>query len=146
MQAWIRLARVHDVTSRELGSKLHAEHGLTRKDYEALFLLAQAERQRLKRVDLANRLNLTPSGVTRLLEGLEADGLVEREACESDLRVTYAALTDAGREKFDVVSCGHISAVRGVLEQSLSDDEVDTLLELLGKLPGGIDDDACPAV
>jgi len=146
MQAWIRLARVHDVTSRDLGSQLQAEHGLTRKDYEALFLLSHAEEQRLKRVDLADRLSLTPSGVTRLLEGLEADGLVERAACDNDLRITYAALTDAGREKLDVAASGHIGSVRSVLEQSLSEDEVDTLVELLGKLPGGSDDGVCPAL
>jgi len=62
----------------------------------------------MKRVGLARRLRLTPSGVTRLLEGLERAGLVERAACPSDLRVTYAQLTEAGREKVEAAPCAHI--------------------------------------
>lgn len=147
MRGWIRLIRAHDFTQRELGAQLHSEHGLTRKDYEALFLLAQAEDGRMKRVDLAQRLSLTPSGVTRLLEGLEREGLVERVACDTDMRVSYAALTDAGREKYDAASCGHIGSVRSVLEQSLTAEEIETLGELLGKLPGvATDGDACAGV
>ena len=91
---WAQLLRGHAATTRLLSAELQ-EHGLTINDYEALFLLSQAEGGRLKRVDLARRLVLTPSGVTRLLEGLEAAGLVERAACSADLRVVYAQLTDA---------------------------------------------------
>lgn len=145
MRAWIRLIRAHDVTQRELGTQLLAQYGLTRKDYEALFLLADAEDQRMKRVELADRLSLTPSGVTRLLEGLEREGLVERVACETDLRVSYAGLTEAGRERFDAASCGHVGSVRSVLEHCLTEEEIETLAELLGKLPGGDDAQApCP--
>ena len=77
-----------------LSTRLQGEHGLSLNDYEALLVLSRAEGRRLKRVELARRLLLTPSGVTRLLEGLEAEGLVERAACREDLRVTYAQLTD----------------------------------------------------
>jgi DNA-binding MarR family transcriptional regulator len=147
MQAWIRLIRAHDVTQRDLGLELHTEHGLTRKDYEALFLLALSEGGRMKRVDLAQRLSLTPGGVTRLLEGLEQEGLVERIACDTDLRVSYAALTDAGREKYDAASCGHMGSVRSVMEENLTPEEIETLAELLGKLPGvGNGTEACPGV
>jgi DNA-binding MarR family transcriptional regulator len=147
MQAWIRLIRAHDVTQRELGLQLHADHSLTRKDFEALFMLATTDGGRMKRVELAERLSLTPSGVTRLLEGLEQEGLVERVACDTDLRVSYAALTDKGREKFDAASCGHIGSVRSVLEEHLTPDEIETLGDLLGKLPGvGNGTEACPGV
>ena len=80
LRAWAQLLRGHAATTRLLSAELQ-EHGLTINDYEALFLLSQAEGGRLKRVELARRLVLTPSGVTRLLEGLEAAGLVERAAC-----------------------------------------------------------------
>lgn len=91
----------------------------------------------MKRVDLARRLVLSPSGITRLLEGLERAGLVERTACSSDLRVAYAQLTDAGLAKLREVSCGHEGSVRALFERHLSREETETLAEVLGKLPGG---------
>jgi DNA-binding MarR family transcriptional regulator len=132
--------------TRLLNAQLLSEHGLTINDYEALYLLSRADGHRLKRVDLARRLVLTPSGVTRLLEGLEAAGLVERAACASDLRVTYAQLTDSGRERLEVASCAHVGSIRSLLEEHLSDDEIAQLADVLAKLPGVADgDDACAA-
>ncbi len=113
------------------------EHGLTINDYEALLLLSQAEGGRLKRVELAERLVLTPSGVTRLLEGLETAGLVERATCPADLRIVYAQLTELGREQLSTASCGHVGSVRALFEEHLSDDELDTLASLLERLPYG---------
>ena len=87
---------------------------------------------------------LTPSGITRLLEGLEASGLVERTACPSDLRVAYAQLTDKGRETLAEASCGHTSSIRTLFEEHLSPEEIEQLSEMLARLPG-VDhgDDAC---
>lgn len=138
--------RAQAVTTRELRIQLQEQHGLTVNGYEALYLLSRVEDQRMKRVDLAERLTLTPSGVTRLLEGLEAEGLVEKVACDTDLRVSYAALTDAGRAKLDAASCGHEGSVRTVFEDHLTRGEIETLGELLGKLPGALDDSTCPTV
>ena len=87
VEVFTRLLRAHAMTARCIGAKLLAEHGLSLNDYEALYLLARADGRRLKRVELARRLVLTPSGVTRLLEGLEEPGLVERAECSSDLRL-----------------------------------------------------------
>jgi DNA-binding MarR family transcriptional regulator len=78
--------------------------------------------------------------VTRLLEGLEAAGLVEKVACETDLRVSYAQLTGAGFEKLEHASCGHTGSVRSILEERLSGDEIEQLAELLAKLPGALDE------
>jgi DNA-binding MarR family transcriptional regulator len=113
------------------------EHDLTINDYEALLLLSQAEGGRLKRVELAQRLVLTPSGVTRLLEGLELAGLVERASCEADLRIVYAQLTELGQERLSAASCGHVGSVRALFEEHFSDDELDTLALLLERLPFG---------
>ena len=146
VRAWTRLLRAYASTTRLLSAQLHAEHGLTINDYEALYLLSRAEGQRMKRIDLSRRLVLTPSGVTRLLEGLEQAGLVERAACATDLRVAYAQLTDAGRKRLEAASCAHVGSVRALLEKHLSDEEIDELAELLGKLPGVADgDDRCAA-
>src|SRR5215208_3074820 len=144
VQAWTRLLRAYASTTRQLSAELQEQHGLTLNDYEALLVLSRAEDGRLKRVELARNLMLTPSGVTRLLQGLEDAGLVERASCASDLRVTYAQLTDAGREKLEAASGGHIASIRGLFEEHFAHDEIDSIAELLGKLPGVADgDDSC---
>ena len=124
---------------REFSAQLVAEHGLTINDYEALFLLARSEDQRLRRVDLAAGLLLTASGITRLLDGLESAGLVDRAACASDRRVVYAVLTDAGRARLEAASDSHIAAVRDLFEGRYSEDELTQLADLLSRLPGAED-------
>jgi DNA-binding MarR family transcriptional regulator len=143
VRAWTRLLRAHAATTRRLSASLQAEHGLSLNDYEALDLLARAAGRRLKRVDLAHLLALTPSGVTRLLEGLEAAGLVARASCSADRRVTYAELTDEGAARLEAASCAHVASIRALLAEHLSDEEVEELAELLGKLPGTADADEC---
>jgi DNA-binding MarR family transcriptional regulator len=124
------------VTVRCLEARLLADHDLTLNDYEVLFLLSESEGRRSKRVDLARHLGLTPSGITRLLEGLEAAGLVVRAACPGDLRVTYAVLTEQGAAVLGAASCDHERAIRALLEEHLAPAEIETLGELLAKLPG----------
>ena len=147
VRAWTRLLRAHAAATRLLNAELQAEHGLSVNGYEALYVLSRAEGRRLKRVDLSRRLGLTPSGVTRLLEVLEAAGLVERTTCPTDLRVAYAELTDAGAAKLEVASCGHGGSIRELFEQHFADRGIEQLSELLGRFPGVADgDDACPAI
>jgi DNA-binding MarR family transcriptional regulator len=144
VRAFAMLLRAQAVTTRQLSASLQEDHGLSINDYEALLVLSSAPEQRLKRVDLARRLLLTPSGITRLLEGLEGAGLVERTTCPTDLRVAYAQLTDRGRETLAGASCGHVASIRELFEQHLSEDEIDQLGETLAKLPGvAFGDDAC---
>jgi DNA-binding MarR family transcriptional regulator len=136
VRAWTRLLRAYISTTRLLSADLQEGHGLTLNDYEALLVLSRAEGGRLKRVDLARSLMLTPSGITRLLQGLEDARLVERASCETDLRVTYAQLTDAGREKLEAASSDHIASIRALFEEHFANDEIDAIAEILGKLPG----------
>ena len=146
MRAWTRLLRAHAAATRLLNAELQAEHGLSVSDYEALYLLSRADGRRLKRIDLSRRLALTPSGVTRLLEGLEATGLVARTVCPTDLRVAYAELTNAGAAKLEAASCGHVGSIRELFEEHFADGEIDELSELLGRFPGVAGtDDSCPA-
>jgi DNA-binding MarR family transcriptional regulator len=130
-----------------MSAQLVAEHGLTINDYEALLHLAKADEGRMRRVDLAERLILTASGVTRLLDGLERSGWVERASCASDRRVTYAVLTDAGRAKLSEASDSHIAGVRTFFEERFSAKEIDNLAGLLGRLPGaaGTTEEDCSA-
>jgi DNA-binding MarR family transcriptional regulator len=141
LRAWTALLRAHASTTRLLSAELQLEHGLTLNDYEALYLLSRAEGRRLKRVELARRLLLTPSGVTRLLEGLQEAGLVEPRDCASDRRITYAQLTEEGGAKLEAASCGHVGSVRSLLEEHLAADEIEALASLLEKLPGAAADD-----
>ena len=144
LDAWARLLRTHASTTRELNARLQAEHGLTLNDYEALLVLSHAQDGAMRRIDLANELVLTPSGVTRLLDGLEESGCVCKRSCSTDARVSYAVLTPEGRRKLDEASDSHLAAVAELFRERFSDEEVATLGELLGRLPGGgSDGSAC---
>ena len=142
VRAWTRLLRAYVSTTRLLSAELQEEHGLTINDYEALLVLSRADGGRLKRVELALSLMLTPSGITRLLQGLEDAGLVERATCATDLRVTYAQLTDPGREKLETAASGHVASIRGLFEEHFAQKEIDAIAEILGKLPGVAEGDA----
>jgi DNA-binding MarR family transcriptional regulator len=137
VDAFARLLRAHATLTRELNARLLADHGLSITDYQCLLALAHAPEGSLRRVDLAEQLMLTPSGVTRLLDGLERDGWVTKGTCERDARVTYAVLTDEGRERLESAGRSHVGQVRELIEPELSEEELETLVELLGRLPGG---------
>jgi MarR family 2-MHQ and catechol resistance regulon transcriptional repressor len=145
LTAFVRLLRGHASVTRALNAQLQAEFGLTINDYEALLRLAEAEEGRMRRIDLANELVLTASGVTRLLEGLERTGYVKKAACATDARVTYAVLTDTGRDRFEKASRAHVASIRALFAERFDDAELDTLGRLLGRLPdaGAPDDDSC---
>ena len=108
---------------RELSSELVAAHGLTINDYEVLLRLSRAEGSRMRRVDLAQEVLLTPSGITRLLEGLERSGFVERVACKEDLRVSYAQLTPAGRTKLRAAGKTHVAGIHRLFLDHFDADE-----------------------
>ena len=147
VDAWIRLLRGHASATRAMSAQLEAEHGLTINDYEALLYLSRADEGRMRRVDLAGMLLLTASGVTRLLEGLEKAGLVERGSCATDRRVTYAILTEAGAARLEEASGSHIAAIRGFFETRYSEEELDQLAGLLERLPdeGAAAEEDCAA-
>lgn len=135
VEVFVRLIRGHAAVTRAMNARLVADHGLTINDYEALLHLARAEERRMRRVDLAERLLLTASGVTRLLDGLEQAGYVDRDSCASDRRVTYAVLTDAGLAKLREASTSHVSDIRSFFETRFSSKELDQLVGLLDRLP-----------
>jgi DNA-binding MarR family transcriptional regulator len=135
LTVFVRLLRGHAATTRALSAQLQAEFGLTINDYEALLRLARAEDGRMRRVDLANELVLTASGVTRLLDGLERAGYVKKASCATDARVTYAVLTEAGRRRFEEASKSHVAAIERLVGERFEDEELETLARLLGRLP-----------
>jgi DNA-binding MarR family transcriptional regulator len=136
LDVFARLLRAHSAVTRLLSAQLVEEHGLTINGYEALLRLSRAEGDRMRRIDLAESLLLTASGVTRLLDGLERSGCVANETCASDRRVSYPVLTDKGRRKLIEASESHISSVRALLGERYSDEELVQLIGLLDRLPG----------
>ena len=141
--AWVSFLRGHAAVSRALNTQLVADHGLTMNDYEVLLRLSRAPDRQMKRIELAQSVVLTPSGITRLLDGLEAEGWVEKASCPGDARITYAVLTDAGREKLHQAAETHLADIDRLFSGRYSTDELGTLAELLGRLDGGGDDSAC---
>ena len=140
--AFARLMRAHTVLRRELESEVLSPRGLTINDFEALHHLARSDDNRLRRVDLVELLMLTPSGVTRLLDGLQESGLVENVQCDDDARVTWAKLTQDGIETVQCVGASHAKRLQSLFGEALSQDEVAQLSELLGRLPG-VDSGSC---
>src|SRR3954468_10501045 len=90
LSSWIAYLRSHAAIKRQLNADLLEGHGLTLSDYEVLLRLSQADGHEMRRIDLAESVLLTASGITRLLDGLERAGYVEKGACASDARVSYA--------------------------------------------------------
>lgn len=143
VDVFVGLVRTHAVATRSLNAQLSADHGLTISDYEVLLRLAGAPERRLRRVDLAEQVLLTASGITRLLDGLERQGWVERGACDGDRRVVYAVLTDGGLAKLREARSTHIPQIEAHFGRGLTPEEQTLLVELLGKLADGGDELAC---
>src|SRR5947199_2896078 len=136
LEAWRSYLQSHASILRELDAELVAEHGMTTRDYEVLLYLAQADDRRLPMSALAESTMLTRSGITRLIDGLVAGGLIDRVACPDDARVSYAKLTDAGYQKLREAGCTHVASVRRLFLEHFSEEEIEHLASLMSRLPG----------
>src|SRR4051812_13864432 len=134
------LLGAHATLTRQLSAQLVEQHGLTMSEYEVLFLLSREPDQAMRRIDLSREVRLSPSGITRMLDRLEATGMVEKGSCASDARVTYAVLTEAGMKKLRECAPDQQAAVEALIGARLSDDEIKSLSELLGRLSDLNDD------
>lgn len=92
----INLARAQAMIGRRFDSRLG--HGLSLNDFTILYHLSQTSEGKMRRIDLADKIGLTASGVTRLLLPMEKIGLVSRVASENDGRVSYVKLSKSGRQ------------------------------------------------
>ena len=134
IQVFVRLLRAHACVVRGLDRELAATHGLTINDYEVMLRLSRADDRMMRRVDLAQQVLLTPSGITRLLDGLQRGGYVEKASCASDARVVYARLTDLGVEKLDAASRDHFASITDLFGERFSAEELEMLREFLERL------------
>jgi DNA-binding MarR family transcriptional regulator len=139
MRAWRALVDVHADVFAALDADLLEQHGLTEGEYAVLVHLSEAPDRRLRMCDLANRLHLSASGLTRRLDGLVSRGFVAREAAPDDRRVTLAALTPKGRRKLEQAAPDHVGSVRRHLLDHLTRAQVRQLADALGSVQRGQD-------
>lgn len=118
-----------------------APSGLTLGDYQVLVYLTEAEDEQMRMCDLADMLQLSPSGLTRRLDGLVKSGWVERRNSASDRRVMLAALTEAGREQLAAAAPGHVASVRARMIDVLDADDHAAIARAFGKIRDALDAD-----
>jgi DNA-binding MarR family transcriptional regulator len=123
-QAWRTLINVHGRLIAQLDSELQGAHDLSLPDYEVLAHLSEAPERSLRMAELAERLLLSPSGLTRRVDGLAREGLVERRACSDDRRGTLAVLTEAGMARLEEVAPTHAAGVRRYVVEPLRREEL----------------------
>jgi DNA-binding MarR family transcriptional regulator len=137
LAAWRGMLRVHSDMTRVLDAELTHRHGLPLTSYEVLLFLADSPDGRMRMSELADSVLLSRSGLTRLVDRLERDGLLEREQCEEDARGYFAAITDRGRALFTEARRTHLAGVRERFLSRFSRDDLQTLGELWEKVPHG---------
>lgn len=137
IRTWVRFLATHSAITRELEARLMGAHGLTLSDYDVLVQLARAPERKLRNIDLARAVVLTRSGVTRLVDGLEKDGLVARSSCPSDKRGTFVSLTDLGLDRLRAATSTHVAGVRELFVKRLGNERVEQMDALLRSLPAG---------
>ena len=126
-RAWRGMLRAHAALAKALDARLEAAHGLQLSSYEVLTYLADAEDERMRMCDLATSMLLSRSGLTRLIDRLQREGLLERVACSDDARGAFARLTPAGREKLRAARETHLAGVRAMFLDLFSHEELDRL-------------------
>jgi DNA-binding MarR family transcriptional regulator len=144
LEAWRTLLVTHAALVRRLTEELEQERGLHLAWYEVLLHLNEAPQGSLRMGDLARRALLTPSGLTRLVDRMETAGLVERKACGSDRRGSWATLTTAGRKKLKESSPVHVRGVEQYFARHLTKEEAKALTRSLNKMLADVRGDCQP--
>ncbi len=134
MHAWRSLLRAHARVLARLDADLQASQGLSVQDYGVLVQLSEEDDGRMRMSELAERLLLSPSGLTRRLDGLVAAGMVERHRCPTDRRGAFAVLTPAGRARLDAAAPDHVEQVRRHFVDRLSRQQLEALADALDKV------------
>ncbi|MBV1775618.1 MarR family transcriptional regulator [Burkholderiaceae bacterium DAT-1] len=135
LQFVLKLARAHAAVVRRLDARLSSIHGLSFTDFMVVHYLSETPEHKLRRSELADKLGLTASGVTRLLLPLEKIGVVGRESDPRDARVGYAVLTPAGQTLAQDARAT-AESICNDLTTHISSRQFDTVLQILGQLAG----------
>jgi DNA-binding MarR family transcriptional regulator len=134
LAAWKGFLRTHSELVRDLNAELDHAHDLPLTSYEVLLYLNDAPGHKLRMSELAASVLLSPSGITRLIDRLTADGLVVKERCRDDRRGFNAVITPAGRERFARARDTHLAGVRARFHERLSADDLTELAGIWEKL------------
>jgi len=134
LHAWQTFLRAHHVVTDTLDEELSREQDLPLGSYEVLLHLSESPDRSLRMSELAEQVMLSRSGVSRLVDRLVSEGLVERHTCQSDGRGVYAGLTDEGMRRLRRAAPTHLRGVREHFTERLSGRELDELARLLDKL------------
>ena len=134
LAAWRGMLRTHAELTRTLDADLVREHDLPLSSYEVLLFLNDSDEGRMRMSELADRVLLSRSGLTRLVDRLERQGLLKRERCASDARGLFAEITAEGRSVFAEARMTHLDGVRRLFLDRFSRDELRSIGAIWDKL------------
>jgi DNA-binding MarR family transcriptional regulator len=137
LSAWLNLIQTHEAVAAGLEDMLKRANGLSLAQHEVLVRLAEAPEGRLRMLDLTGLVLLSKSGMTRMIDRMERDGLVERQSCDTDRRVVYAAIMPKGRRILDETTPVFLAGIEEHFSRHLSEAEVRALRKILRKLLAG---------
>jgi DNA-binding MarR family transcriptional regulator len=137
LAAWRGMLRAHSSLFHDMDAELTAAHGLALRSYEVLLHLDEAPRRRLRMSDLSHSVLLSASGVSRLVDRLEREGLVCRERCSSDGRGYWAVLTSRGETAFRDARATHLAGVRRLFVRHFSEADLTRLADYWERLAPG---------
>lgn len=136
MRAWQALLHAHHDVTQKLDAELRSQHGLSLAGYDILLRLARAPDRILRMTDLADRVMAPPSTLTRRVDRLVAEGLVERDRAEADSREVLAKLTDRGRQLLLRAARTHLRGIREHYTSKLSDKQLEVVADGLELITG----------
>ncbi|MGH7610702.1 MAG: MarR family winged helix-turn-helix transcriptional regulator [Candidatus Dormibacteria bacterium] len=136
LAAWRAFLRAHSVITRALERELVQSHGLPLAEYDVLVQLQEAPGGALRMAELADRVLLSRSGLTRLVERLEHQGLVRRQVCSADARGAFAVITDSGQQRLQEAAPSHLASVHEHFARALSPTQMTDLQQALERLGG----------
>jgi DNA-binding MarR family transcriptional regulator len=137
LAAWRGFLQTHARLTRRLDEELRAAHDLPLTSYDVLVQLEGAPGREMRMSELADAVLLSRSGLTRLVDRLERQGLIERRECPDDARGSLAALTDAGADRLAVARPTHLDGVRRLYLEPLGADERRRLATAWERIAGG---------
>ena len=136
LEAWQALLHTHHQVTSKLDSELRDEHGLSFGEYDVLLRLARAPERSLRMTELAQRVMISPSGLTRVVDGLVDKGLVERQRDSADARVVFARLTEKGRDRVRRAARTHLRGIRQHFTGRLSETQLRNVASALQVISG----------
>lgn len=133
---WNRVLALHAHVERELAHALQRQHGIGLSEYRSLEHLQHSEESELRMQDLAEKVGLGQSSVTRLVGRLEAAGFAYKDLCPSDKRGVYAVITDEGRERYQAARATYTEVLSSVLNTFTGDAELGATVQTLRAAQG----------